>query len=97
MQLILSMAIKRRRSFKQGDCKSAFCKGILPPDKITIVKPLIGDPEATKDEYWLLKHTLYGLCCSPWNWYMKIKSVLNQLSLHQNAYDPCLFTGLWST
>jgi hypothetical protein len=24
---------------------------------------------------------------------MKIKSALNQLDLHQNAYDPCLFTG----
>ncbi len=24
---------------------------------------------------------------------MKIKSVLNQLGLHQNAYNPCLFTG----
>jgi hypothetical protein len=94
MCLIISMAPEHRCTLKQGDCKNAFCQGILPPSKITIVKPPIGDPEATKDEYWLLKRTLYGLCCGPRHWYMtKIKSILNQLGLHQNAYGPCLFTG----
>jgi hypothetical protein len=93
MRLILSMAIKHRCSLKQDDCKNAFCQGILPPDQIIIVKPPIGDPEATKDEYWILKRTLYGLRCSPRHWYMKIKSVLNRLGLYQNAYDPCLFTS----
>jgi hypothetical protein len=24
---------------------------------------------------------------------MKIESILNQLGLHQNSYNPCLFTG----
>ncbi len=61
--------------------------------KITIVKPPIGNPEATKDKYQLLKRTLYGLCRSPQHWYMKVKSILNQLGLHQNTYNPCLFTG----
>jgi hypothetical protein len=93
MRLILSMAIKRHRSLKQGDCKNAFSQGILPPDEITIIKPPIEDPEATKDKYWLVKRTLYGLCCCPQHWYMKIKLVLNQLGLYQNAYNPCLFTG----
>jgi hypothetical protein len=46
-----------------------------------------------KDENWLLKRTLYGLCCSLHHWYMKIKSILNQPGLHQNAYDQHLFTS----
>jgi hypothetical protein len=61
LRLIISMAVKRRRTIKQGDCKNAFCQGILPSDEITIVKPPIGDPDTKKDEYWLLKQTLYGL------------------------------------
>ena len=78
---------------RQGDCKNAFCQGILPPDKITIIKPPIRDPDATKDEYWLLKRTLYGLRRSPKHWYDKIRKILNSMGLHQNAYDPCLFSG----
>jgi hypothetical protein len=93
MRLLLSMAVEQRRVLKQGNCKNAFCQGILPPDEITIVKPPIGDPEAAKDEYWLLKRTLYGLRRSPWHWYTKIKSVLQSMGLCQNEYDPCLFTG----
>ena len=49
--LLISMAVQKRCTLKQGDCKNAFCQGILPPDKITIVKPPIGDPDAKKDEY----------------------------------------------
>jgi hypothetical protein len=45
------MAVERRRTHKQGNCKNAFFQGILPDDKITIVKPPIGDPDAKKDEY----------------------------------------------
>ncbi len=58
-----------------------------------IVKPPIGNPDAKKDEYWLLKRTLYGLCCSPHHWYPKIKGILNSLGLNDNSSDPCLFTG----
>jgi hypothetical protein len=65
MHLILSMAVERQRTLQQGNCKNAFCQGILPPDEITIVKPPIGDPDAKKDEYWLLKWTLYSLRHSP--------------------------------
>jgi hypothetical protein len=89
MRLLLSMAVKQRRVLKQGDCKNAFCQGILPPVEITIAKPPIGDPDSAR----LLKHTLYGYRCSPQHWYMKIKSVLHKMGLHQNEYDPCLFTG----
>jgi hypothetical protein len=54
MRLIVSMAIEQHRKLRQGGCKNAFCQGILPPDKITILKPPIGDPDAKKKEYWLL-------------------------------------------
>jgi hypothetical protein len=52
LRLLTSMAIERWRTLKQGDCKNAFCQGILPPDEITIVKPPIGDPDAKEGEYW---------------------------------------------
>ncbi len=87
------MAIQQRHTLKQGDCKNAFCQDILPPDEITIIKPLIGNPNAKKDEYWLLKRTLYGLRRSPKHWYDKIRKILNSIGLQQNAYDPCLFSA----
>jgi hypothetical protein len=60
MQLITSLVVEKRRMLKLGNCKNTFCQGILPNDKITIIKPPIGDPDAKKDEYWLLQHTIYG-------------------------------------
>jgi hypothetical protein len=62
--LLISMAVVCRCTLKQGDCKNAFCQGILPPDEITIVKPPIGNPDAKEGEYWLLKRTLYGRGCT---------------------------------
>jgi hypothetical protein len=93
LRLLNSMAVEHRRTLKQGDCKNAFCQGILPADEITIVKPPIGDPDAEKDEYWLLKRTLYSLRRSPRHWYNKITGILHNLGLKPNASDPCLFTG----
>jgi hypothetical protein len=93
MRLMVSLAVEQRRTLKQGDCKNAFCQGVLPDDETTIVKPLIGDPDAGKDEYWLLKKTLYGLRRSPRHWYNKIWLVLASISLKPNVSDPCMFTG----
>ena len=53
--LLTSMAVKCRCTLKQGDCKNAFCQGILPPDEVTIVKSPIGDSDVKEGEYWLLK------------------------------------------
>jgi hypothetical protein len=92
MRLLVSMAVQRQQMLQQGNCKNAFCQGILPPNEITIVKPPIGDPDTKKDKYLLLKRTLYGLQCSPCHWYTKIKLVLTKLGLRKNAYDPCLFS-----
>ena len=38
-RLLLSMAIEDGRRLKQGDCKNAFCNGILPDDEVCIVRP----------------------------------------------------------
>jgi hypothetical protein len=93
IRLMVCMAMERHTVLKQGNCKNAFCQGILPDDKIRIVKPPIGDPDARKDEYWLLKCTLYGLRRSPHHWYTKINAALNAIGLHTNSSDPCLYTG----
>jgi hypothetical protein len=65
MRLITSMAVEKRRTLKQGNCKNMLCQGILPDDENTIIKLPIGDPDVEKDEYCLLKRTIYGLRCSP--------------------------------
>jgi hypothetical protein len=54
LHFLVSLAVQHRRGLKQGDCKNAFCQGILPPEEVTIVCPPSGDPDAPKDEYWLL-------------------------------------------
>ena len=73
-----------------GDCKNAFCQGILPPNKIAIVHPPSGNPEAAPDEYWLLKWMLYGLWHSLQYWYDKINAILRLIGLTPSLEDPCL-------
>ncbi len=90
---LTSMAVTSHRPLSQGNCKNMFCQGILPPDKITILCPPSGDPEAAPDEYWLLKRTLYGLYCSPCHWYDKINAILCSIGLTPSLKDPCLYTG----
>jgi len=93
LRFLVSLAVQHRRGLKQGDCKNAFCQGILPPEEVTIVRPPSGDPDAGKDEYWLLQKTLYGLRRSPRHWYEKIDSILRSIGLIPNAHDPCFYTG----
>lgn len=93
LRFLVSLAVQHKRGLKQGDCKNAFCHGILPPEEITIVRPPSGDPDAPKDEYWLLQKTLYGLRRSPRHWYEKIDSILRTIGLTPNAHDPCFYTG----
>ncbi len=65
------MTVAKHHPLCQGNCKNAFCQGVLPDNEITIVRPPSGDPEAEPNEYWLLLCTLYGLCWSPCHWYEK--------------------------
>ena len=93
LPFLVSLAAQQRRGLKQGDCKNAFCQGVLPPEEITIVWPPSGDPDAAKDEYWLLQKTLYGLRRSPRHWYKKIDAILRSIGLVPNAHDPCFYTS----
>ena len=93
IRFLVSMSTQHRRALKQGDCKNAFCQGILPAEETTIVRPPSGDPDASKDEYWLLLKTLYGLRWSPCHWYDKINAILCSIGLTPNSHDPCLYSG----
>ena len=62
IRFLVSLAVQRRRSLKQGSCKNSFCKGILPPDEFTIVPPPLSSLDAPKDEYWLLRSMVW---CKP--------------------------------
>jgi hypothetical protein len=93
LRFLTSMVVASCCPLDQGDCKNAFCQGILPPDKITIVCPPSGNPNATPDKYWLLKQMIYGLWCSLQHWYDKINAILQSIGLTPLLKDLCLFTG----
>jgi hypothetical protein len=61
LRFLVSLAVQHHGQFCQGNCKNAFCQGILPLDEVTIVRPLSGNSDADPKEYWLLLRTLYGL------------------------------------
>ncbi len=48
MRLMVSLAVERRRTLKQGDCKNAFCQGILPDDEVTISSLPLATPMPQK-------------------------------------------------
>ena len=81
LRFLTSLAVEKRRALRQGDCKNAFCHGILPPEETTIVRPPAGDPDAEPHKYWLLLKTLYGLRRSPRHWYDKINAIFKIVML----------------
>ena len=93
LRFLISIAVQKRRALHQGDCKNAFCQGILPPEETSIVRPPSGNPDADPQEYWLLLKTLYGLRCSPRHWYDKINAILISIGLNPSLEDPCLYSG----
>jgi hypothetical protein len=90
---LTSLAVQQRRPLRQGDCKNAFCQGILLPEETMIVCPPSGDPDADPQEYWLLRKTLYGLRQSPRHWYDKINAILISIRITPSLEDPCLYSG----
>jgi hypothetical protein len=34
---LISMAVQKHHCLHQGNCKNAFCQGILPPEEVTII------------------------------------------------------------
>ncbi len=93
LRFLVSLAVQKRCPLCQGNCKNAFCQGVLPPDEITIVCPPQGAPDIEPDEYWLLQRTLYGLHQSPRHWYDKINAILCSFGLRPSLEDPCLYSG----
>ena len=93
LRFLVSMSTQHRRALKQGDCKNAFCQGILPAEETTIVRPPSGDPDASKDKYRLLLKTLYGLYWSPHHWYDKINAILCSVGLTPSLHDLYLYIG----
>jgi hypothetical protein len=93
LRFLVSLAVEKCRPLHQGDCKNAFCQGILPIDKITIVPPPSGNPVANPQEFWLLQRTLNGLQRSPHHCYDKINAILRSIGLTPSLEDPCLYSG----
>jgi hypothetical protein len=93
LRLLTSKAVEHKRILQQGDCNNAFCHAKLPPDEQCAVRPPPGDPGYSKDEYWLLNKTLYGLRRSPHHWYNMFTKALRDMGLQQSVHDPCLFAG----
>ncbi len=90
---LVSLVVDKPPLLCQGDCKNAFCQGVLPLEEVTIDWPPSGDPETEPNEYWLLLQTLYGFCCSPQHWYEKINKILLSIGFTPSLKDPCPFTG----
>ena len=77
-RLLVSMAVKDGCRLEQADCNNTFCNGILPEDKICIVKPPANCPRSKKGTFWKLNKTLYGLYRSTHHWYTKISNHLTE-------------------
>ena len=91
-RLLVSMAVDDGRRLKQGDCKNAFCNGILPEDEVIIVKPPKDCPRSKRGTYWKLNKTLYGLARSAHHWYTKISNHLTEdLGFTAMDQDKCVF------
>ena len=51
LQILTSKATKKIRILQQGKLKNAFCNDLLPDDKITIVRPPLGDPNSSPNDF----------------------------------------------
>jgi hypothetical protein len=51
LQILVSLAIQKCWALHQGNCKNAFCQGILPPEEVTIVRLPSGDPDPDPNKY----------------------------------------------
>ena len=94
LRLLTARACSQRRVFQQADCNNTFCQATLPDDERIAVRPPVGDPAYSKDEYWLLNKTLYGLRRSPRHWYNMFTSILRDIGLSASLHDPCVYTGV---
>ena len=92
LRLLTARACSKRRVLQQADCKNAFCQATLPDDERIAIRPPVGDPAYSNDEYWLLNKTLYGLRRSPKHRYNMFTSILIDIGLCPSPHDPCMYT-----
>ena len=91
-RLLVSMAVDDGCRLKQADYKNEFCNGILPDDKICIVKPPIGCPRSSPGTFWKLNKTLYGFTGSAHHWNTKISNHLKgDMGFGSMAQDKCVY------
>ena len=94
LRLLTAKSVGDKRIIQQSDCKNAFCNTTLLDDGFTVIQPTIGYLDFQKDEYWLLKKTLYVLRRSPHDWYNIIKRILLNMGLKASTHDSCLLSGI---
>ena len=92
--LLTTKSVGDKRILQQINYKNAFCNTNLTDDEVTVIRPLIGDPDFQDDEYLFLKKTLYGLRQPPNHWYNIINGILLRIGLNTYLHDPCLLSGV---
>ena len=96
LRLLTAKAVWEKRILQQGYCNNAFWNTTLTDNRVTVIKPPIGDLAFQEDEYWLLKKMLYGLRQSPHHWYNMIRGILIKMFIKASPHDPCLLSGVFS-
>ena len=95
--LLKAKSVGYKIMLQQGDCKNTFYKATLPENKVTVIRPPIGDLDFQDDEYWLLNKTLYGLLWSTHHWYNIIKGILLKMGLNTHHMTPAFFLVYFPT
>lgn len=91
-RLLVSMAVEDGRRLKQGDCKNAFCNGILPEDEVIIVKPPQDCPRSKRGTCWKSNKTSHGLARSAHHWHTAMSGHLaDDLGFKAMDHDKCVF------
>ena len=93
LRLLTAIAVKHKRKLKSGDVKQAFCQATLPDHEKYVLRSPAGCPHTSKNTYWLLKRTLYGLKRSPRHWYDRAVALLEQVGLKRCPKSLCMFRG----
>ena len=95
VRLLAALAVRHKRTLKQGDFKNAFVQAPLPDHECTIIRPPPGCFRSGHGGFWRLRKSLYGLRRAPRHWYKLVSSILTspELGLKQCKNEPCVFVG----
>jgi hypothetical protein len=76
LHLLTALAVHNKRISKNCDIKQAFVQSSLPEDEVYFLKPPVGCPCSSSDQYWRLVRSLYGLKRAPKLWFDSLCSHL---------------------